>query len=297
MHRLPPSVMYQSGKLRSQSPDPAKDSESPVPGIYGSAFESLLNELVQHYQGAYRPEKSVNPQASEEAQLSLPIPLSPSPDASPESISGESERGSEGQDILPFPGISDPEFESLLNDLVQRSQDAFRTQESASPHPTDEPTLPPPIPSSVLPETAPEKPGGESERSEEGHDVVMTLLTILVVGLAMICGMLLGIHHANNRGASQILKNESVGPVPTASAPLSSQSVIDQIRLADPNRVGRSQLGGPQEKHQKARTRFERPGGLTVYQNDRVVFELPPGQDGTKQEPASAGSVPNPTRP
>ena len=125
----------------------------------------------------------------------------------------------------------------------------------------------------------------------------MTLLTILVVGLAMICGMLLGIHHANNRGASQILKNESVGSVPTASAPLSSQSVIDQIRLADPNRVGRSQLGGPQEKHQKARTRFERPGGLTVYQNDRVVFELPPGQDGTKQEPASAGSVPNPTRP
>ena len=140
MHRLPPSVMYQSGKLRSQSPDPAKDSESPVPGIYGSAFESLLNELVQHYQGAYRPEKSVNPQASEEAQLSLPIPLSPSPDASPESISGESERGSEGQDILPFPGISDPEFESLLNDLVQRSQDAFRTQESASLHPTEEPT-------------------------------------------------------------------------------------------------------------------------------------------------------------
>ena len=291
--------MDQSGKLRSLSPDPAEDSKlrvPPYPEICDPAFESLLNELVQHYQAAYRSEKSTSPHDSEEAHL--PNPLSLSPDASLESPGGESERGSEGHEILPSPGLSDPEFESLLNDLVQRSQDAFRTQQSASQHPSEEPTAPFPIPSTLSLEATPEKPHGESKRSDERHDLVMTLLTILVVGLAMICGILLGIHYERNRGESQTLKpNESTRSVPTVSAPLGSQSAVDHIRLGNPDPAGTSRLSGPQEKNQKARMHFVRPGELTVYQNDRVIFELPPGQGGTQQEPASAGSVPNPRRP
>lgn len=288
--------MHQSGKLRSQSPDPAEGSELRVPsysGICDPSFESLLRELVQQYHNAYGTEKSVSPHPSAEPPLAMPS--SSLPDAAPESPRGELERSSESQDILPSPQFSDPEFESLLNEIVQQSQDTFRAQMSVGPQSSLESSLPLPTPSILSTEATPEKPRGESERGDEGRDIFMTLLTILLVGLALICGMLLGIHYAVNRGYYRTLK--PTGSQPAASAALSSQSAVDHISLGNTAPVGTSRQGRPQEKHEKARVHFERPGGLTVYQNDRVIFELPPGQVGTAQEPTSVDAVPKPQQP
>ena len=196
--------MYQSDKLRSQSPDPAEDWERrvlPFPRISDPAFESVVNELVRRLQDTIRTENSASPHPSEEPQPPLLIPPSLLPEIMTESPRGESESSGEGRDVLP-----DAAFESLLHELVQRSQDAFRTENSATPHPSEESQPLLPIPSSLLPDVTPESLIGESERSSEGRDLIMPLLTVLVVGLAMILGVLLGMHRARNRGEARALK-------------------------------------------------------------------------------------------
>src|SRR5579864_6977674 len=115
--------MYQSRKLRSQSPAPAEDRELrvlPFRGISEPTLESLLNELVQRLQAAIRIENSAGPHPSEEPQSPLPILSNLSPHATPESPRGEAGLNGEGRDVLP-----DAAFESLLKELVQRSQEAF----------------------------------------------------------------------------------------------------------------------------------------------------------------------------
>ena len=82
---------------------------------------------------------------------------------------------------------------------------------------SDEPQSPLPIPPSILPDVTPESPIGESERSSKWRDLFMPLLTVLVVGLAMILGVLLGMHQARNRGEARALKQSesarSAGPL------------------------------------------------------------------------------------
>jgi hypothetical protein len=274
--------MYQSGKLRSQPPDPEEDTELrvlPSPGISEKTLESLLNELVQQLRVASRTENSARPHPSEEPQPPLPIPPSVLPDAMTESPRGASELSGEGRDVLPSPGISDPEFESLLNELVQRSQEAFRTENSASPHRSEESQRPLPIPLSMMAEATTESPSGESELSGERRDLIMPVLTVLVVGFAMILGMLLGIHWARSRGEARAIKqSEPAGSLPTVSKPLSGQSVTDVRRPNPQDLTGASQSTEPQDMHQKAPAQRHSPGGLTVYENDRVIFQLPPGE-------------------
>jgi hypothetical protein len=275
--------MYQSDKLRSQPPDSAKDSELrvlPFRGISEPALESALNELVQRLQDAIRTENSASLQPSEEPQPMLPVPPSILPEIMIESPRGEAEPSGEGRDVRPSPGICDPAFESLLHELVQRSQDAFRTENSDSPHSSEESQPPLPIPPNLLPDARTESPRGESELSGEGRDLIMPLLTVLVVGLAMILGVLLGMHRARNRGEGRGLnQSESAGSLSTVSAPLSGQSVTDEIRLGNPpDRTDASQPIELQDKHQKALSHLNPPGVLTVYENDRVIFRLPPTQ-------------------
>ena len=272
--------MDQSDKLRSQPPDSAEDSELrvlPSAGISDPALESLLNELVQRLQDAIRTENSASLQPSEEPQPLMPILPSVQPEIMTELPRGESESNGEGRDVLP-----DATFESLLHELVQRSQEAFQTENSASPHPSEESQPLLPVPSSLLPDVTPESLIGESERSSEGRDLIMPLLTVLVVGLAMILGVLLGMHRARNRGEARALKqSESAGSLPKVSAPLSGQSVTDNIRQGHPpDRTHASQPTETQEKQQKAPTELHSPGGLTVYENNRVIFRLPPSQGG-----------------
>jgi hypothetical protein len=182
--------------------------------------------------------------------------------------------------VLPFRGISEPALESALNELVQRLQDAIRTENSASLQPSEEPQPMLPVPPSILPEIMIESPRRESGPSGEGRAFIMPLLTVLVVGLAMILGVLLGMHRARNRGEGRGLnQSESAGSLSTVSAPLSGQSVTDEIRLGNPpDRTDASQPIELQDKHQKALTHLNPPGGLTVYENDRVIFRLPPTQ-------------------
>ena len=272
--------MYQSDKLRSQPPDSAKDSELrvlPSAGISDPALESLLNELVQRLQDAIRTENSASLQPSEEPQPLLPIFPSVQPEIMTESPRGESEPNGEGRDVLP-----DATFESLLHEVVQRSQEAFRTENSATPHPSEESQPLLPVLSSLLLDVTPESPIGESERSSEGRDLIMPLLTVLVVGLAMILGVLLGMHRVRNRGeARALLQSESARSLPTVSAPLSGQSVTADIRQGyPPDRADASQPTETQEKHRKSPTQVHPAGGLTVYENDRVIFRLPPSQGG-----------------
>ena len=165
---------------------------------------------------------------------------------------------------------------------VQRSQDAFRIENSASPHASEESQSPLPVPPSLLQNTTTELPSGESKLAAEGHDLLLPLLTVLVVSLAMILGMILGMHRAHTRSEARALKqSKSVGSLRTVSAPLSGQSVTDNNRQGNPpERAEASQPIEPQDKRQEASTHSHPAGGLTVYENDRVIFRLPPSQGG-----------------
>jgi hypothetical protein len=60
--------MYQSGKLRSQSPEPAEDtglSVVPSAEISDPSLESLLGELLQEYQDAFGAEESASTRAAD----------------------------------------------------------------------------------------------------------------------------------------------------------------------------------------------------------------------------------------
>ena len=272
--------MYQSRKLRYQPAEPAKDSELrvlPFPRISDRAFESLLNELIQHLQTAAGAEESVRPAEREEKQLALSFPSVLIPGATTESLAEESEPSHEEPDVQPSAGLSDQEFESLLNDLVQRSQDAFQ---AANPTPPgrEEPQAPLPIPSTLMPEVAIESPRTGLELGRERRDLKMALLTVLVVSLAMTLGWLLGMHYARNRGATQAVKQHpSTSSFPSISMPSTGRTATEEDGVeSPPNHAGRPQ---PQDAHHNARPRVRPPEGLTVYENDRAIFRLPPEQD------------------
>ena len=290
--------MYQSSKLRSQTPDPAGDAALNgvlFPRISDPALESRLNEFVKQFQDALRMESSAGPHPSDESQTTLPIPPSFLLDATPESASGESQPSTGSHDAPPSPGIPDPAFESLLNEVVQRYQDAFRAERSATPPPNEESQTTLPVPPTLLLDVTPELATGDCKGSIEGHSLILPLLTFLVVGVAIILGILLGMHHAPNRGGARTAKqSESAGSLPKVSAPL-RQSVPDEFRRGNPtDRVDASHPTVAQDKHQKAPAQLQPRGGLTVYKNNRVIFRLPPSQLGTKQEPGSAASAPSP---
>jgi hypothetical protein len=252
----------------------------PSAGLSDQEFESLLNDLVQRSQDAFLAANPEAPARREEPQPPLPIPPSILPDATTESPRGESELTGEWRDVLPPPGISDQGLESRLDELAEQLRAASRTKNSASPHSSEQSQPPLPIPPSILPETTTESPRGESELSGEGRDLIMPLLTVLVVGLAIILGVLLGMHLARDRSEARALKQtESAGSLPTVSAPLSGQSVTDNIMQGNlQDRTDASQPIELQDKHQKALTHLNPPGGLTVYEKDRVIFRLPPSQ-------------------
>jgi hypothetical protein len=273
--------MYQSRKLRSQPAEPAKDSELrvlPFPRISDPAFESLLNELIQRLQNAAGEEESITPKESDEQQLPLPIPPVRIPGATTESLAEESEPSSEERNVQPSAGLSDQEFESLLNDLVQRSQDVFRTANPDGPARREEPQAPLPIPSTLMPDLTVESLSTQFELGREGRDPIMPLLTVLVVSLAMTLGWLLGMHSARNRGDARAVKrHQTTSSVPRVSMPSIGRTATEEDGLGSPpNQAGTTRS---QDAHHNVRPQLRPPEGLTVYENDRVVFRLPPEQD------------------
>lgn len=270
--------MYQSGKLRSQSPDLAEDTKlSVVPSaeISDPALESLLGELLQEYQDAFGTEESASTRP-------LPIPQSLCPDATPESLSAESEPSSATAEARLSQEIRDLAFELLLQRLT-KSQNAIRAERSTRSSPSENPQSPLPIPSSLMPATKPKSPGGECEAISEGRDFVSPLLPFLVATFAMMLGVLLGMHTARNRGETRALKqSESAASLPRFSASPSSESAPDVVARGNPSvqQSGPSHQTGSRHPHLKAPAQPHTLGELTVYQNDEVIFRLPPDQGG-----------------
>ena len=270
--------MYQSGKLRSQSPEPAEDTElSVVPSaeISDPALESLLGELLQEYQDAFGTEESASTRP-------LPIPQSLCPDATPESLCAESEPSSATAEARLSQEIRDLAFELLLQRLT-KSQNAIRAERSTRSSPSENPQAPLPIPSSLMPATKPKSPGGECEAISEGRDFVSPLLPFLVATFAMMLGVLLGMHTARNRGETRALKqSESAASLPRFSASPSSESAPDVVARGNPlvQQSGSSHQTGSRHPHLTAPAQPHTLGELTVYQNDEVILRLPPGQGG-----------------
>ena len=277
--------MYQSGKLRSPSTDPAEDTElSVVPSaeISDPWLESLLGELLQEYQDAFGTEESASTRPSKEHRFPLPIPQSLCPDATPESLSAESEPSSATAEAPLSQEIRDLAFELLLQRLT-KSQNAIRAERSTRSSPSENPQAPLPIPSSLMPATKPKSPGGECEAISEGRDFVSPLLPFLVATFAMMLGVLLGMHTARNRGETRALKqSESAASLPRFSASPSSESAPDVVARGNPSvqQSGPSHQTGSRHPHLKAPAQPHTLGELTVYQNDEVIFRLPPDQGG-----------------
>jgi hypothetical protein len=274
--------MYQSGKLRSQSPDPTEDTElSVVPSaeISDPSLESLLGELLQEYQDAFGTEESASTRPSKEHRFPLPIPQSLCQYAAPESLSAESEPSSATAEARLSQEIRDLAFELLLQRLT-KSQNAIRTERSTRSSPSENPQAPLPIPSSLMPATKPKSPG---EAISEGRDFVSPLLPFLVATFAMMLGVLLGMHTARNRGETRALKqSESAASLPRFSASPSSESAPDVVARGNPlvQQSGSSHQTGSRHPHLTAPAQPHTLGELTVYQNDEVILRLPPGQGG-----------------
>jgi hypothetical protein len=275
--------MHQSSQLRSRSPAPAKDSEFRVLPFAGSPdqqLHSLLNHLLQQYRDALGTDKSTFSHAGEQLELPLLMPSTRLPDEVIDA--GGAQPWLKVGDVGPAPGICDLAFESLLNELVQQHQDAFRNERFAFQDSSQETQAPWPVLSSLIPSTMPESKGGESEPSGERAYLGTRLLTVLVVGLAMIFGVLLGMHSARKRFGVQTLRpSESTDSRPGVSEPFDVQSVPDKIGNGNTlGRPGGSRQTDFRDTHRMA-SKPHAPGELTVFENDRVIFRLPADQDET----------------
>ena len=279
--------MHQSGKLRSQLPDPPEESELrvlPFPETPDPTLQSFLNELLKQYRDVVRPEKSAFPQLREQLELPLVIPSSYWAEVPSEAAGGESEPSSEAGDVRPSAGMCDEAFESLLEELVRQHQEAFRAETFSPTHPNQESQTSLPLPSSLMPAATPESASGDSEpRSERHHFILPVLLRVLFAALAMILGLLLGMHNVRNRFENQTLKqSESAGTVPKVSEPFNVQSGTNDIGHKNPSvETGVSRQSDSHGPHAKAARQLPTPGELTVFENDRVIFRLPANQDET----------------
>jgi hypothetical protein len=286
--------MSELRNLRTQPPDTQDDGSlcaPPPEEISDPAFESLLNELVQHYQVLLRAEKAAAPESeplSEPpliASTLLPNPVAESHEAEPEPTAEAHDP--ETHEPEPPLRMSDAAFESLLNDLVEQYREAFRTESAALPPQTNSPEPSPalPIPPSLMPDRMAESTPGELETSSRWRGLLMPVLTALVVGLAMVLGLLLGIHQAHRVAIHSLKGRDTAAPrsavatpraatptLPTPTPPSNTQTVSNQIEPVDHS----YQTTAAQRTDHRVHRQPHPHGGLTVYKNDRVIFRLPP---------------------
>jgi hypothetical protein len=291
--------MSELRNLRTQPPDIQDDGSlcaPPPEEISDPAFESLLNELVQRYQVLLRAEKAAAPESEPLAEppliasTLLPNPIAESHAAEPEPTTES--RDSEARDLEtrepePSPRMSDAAFESLLNDLVEQYREAFRTESAALPPQTNSPEPSPalPIPPSLMPHHMAESTPAELETSTRWRGLLMPVLTALVVGLAMVLGLLLGIHQAHRVAIHTLKGRDTAAPrsavatpsvatptLPTPTPPSNTQTVTKQIEPVDHS----YQTTAAQRTDRRVHRQPHPHGGLTVYKNDQVIFHLPP---------------------
>lgn len=114
------------------------------------------------------------------------------------------------------------------------------------------------------------------------RDLVTTALTGLVIGLAILFGSLLGLRMSRR----QVVRLPAAEPAPQAADAVSStpeaQANPEPPAVVEPSRPTRAGLIDPARKVEGA---DDKAGGLVVYQNDRVVFQLPPSKTNLAQTP------------
>jgi TonB family protein len=118
------------------------------------------------------------------------------------------------------------------------------------------------------------------------RDLITTVLTGLVIGLAILFGSLIGLRMSRR----QMARLPVPAPAPAAQAANAVTSTpLPQSNPAAPplmesKRTTRAGLIDPARKVERA---DDKDGGLVVYQDDRVIFQLPPSQADAAASPAA----------
>jgi len=110
--------------------------------------------------------------------------------------------------------------------------------------------------------------------SHRRHDFVMTALTGLVIGLAILLGSLLGVRMSRPRRYKPVQVESTPAPASPTAGPALSGEVASPA--ASPKESARLPHGGIVDPARKVERDGDNAGGLVVYQNDRVVFQIPP---------------------
>ena len=109
--------------------------------------------------------------------------------------------------------------------------------------------------------------------SRRRPDFVTTFLTGLVIGLAILFGSLLGMRIARQKANQAAMRAGSTAAASQVQMISPGENSAGPSAADKPNSPSRSGLVQPVKKAEAAN---DRAGGLIVYQNDRVVFALPP---------------------
>jgi TonB family protein len=174
----------------------------------------------------------------------------------------------------------EPSLEGARGEGLSHSTEQPRVSETASivdPLPVFEP------PPSLLSESV--NPVEPPQR----RDFVNTVLTGLVIGLAILFGSLLGSQIARHSASRSPLRATIAAPndqLPLAATP------APEAAPADSPPVEGTQPAHAGMVHPARKVEGTGEGGLVVYQNDRVVFQLPPAPaaaDKDKNREASNG--------
>jgi hypothetical protein len=115
------------------------------------------------------------------------------------------------------------------------------------------------------------------------RDWVTLFLTVLVIALAILLGTLIGMHISRNRSI------HSRAAKPPANAALAGSPSPQTTSAARPDRPSNLAAGGTSPAEREKRPASQR-GGLVVYKNDRVVFQIPPKVNSSSSISESTGA-------
>jgi protein TonB len=168
-------------------------------------------------------------------------------------------------------GATNGDAVSLSTELLQGMTDAITPAEPAQESPPETPETPFMLTSQDAAEVKPHQ------------DFATTVLTIVVVALAVTLGILLELHRERNR--AQVSSPPTAAVATTAAEPTAPKAVppanpaSETNVRTDPTPSSSTPSTPSHAQHEadsRKRATLEAPGGLTVYQNDKVVFSMPP---------------------
>ena len=236
------------------------------------AFRALLDEFLRQYGHLLR----IDGDPSVELGMPSEIPLARDGDSSEftqESVTDLSEISSgEAPTIFSKRGICDPAFESLVGMLVEHYRNGLSPEDSGNEPADGEPPTLLSIPS-LSPVAAQEDLTSEGGNGSKARNLKSLLLTILVVGLAICLGVLLGMHRMRSEGTARTYQRAGEEAPPMATPQPVHHSEIDR---GQPNRILTTSANPLRDTYRKRASGYGSDGGLTVFQNDKVIFQLSP---------------------